>query len=344
MFGNILVDRCLFFLFVNFNRSIVTALVFASSSQKYIADLADAAMTPSPFSNLPKKTFEINVPILYESETVLAINKPYGIPHHDDLDSGMPGILSLIRHLQMLDDNNANAIKYKGRIYGVHRLDKATSGILLLAKDKETASALSSYFRKKDIIKYYVGISTKKAKKAKQGWVKGDMIKGRRGSWLLQNTRNDPAITRFFTAGLGGLAKDLVDDICLPGGSIPRTVILFRPHTGRTHQLRVAAKSVGLPLMFDPYYADGTNVMRNEKCSELNSFSWSTVERTYLHATAIHLNLKDEEEITIWCPPPFGSLWKASIQDQFHNIVLKLIKKHGESPEITLAVMKNESA
>jgi len=51
---------------------------------------------------------DINIPILYESDKVLAINKPHGIPHHDDLDSGTPGILSLVRHLQKLDNDDDN--------------------------------------------------------------------------------------------------------------------------------------------------------------------------------------------------------------------------------------------
>ena len=81
---------------------------------------------------------DIALPILYESERVIAINKPHGIPHHDDGDSKTPGILTIFRHLQSLDAaQSANAIDYKGRVYGVHRLDRVTSGILLLARTRK---------------------------------------------------------------------------------------------------------------------------------------------------------------------------------------------------------------
>ena len=156
----------------------------------------------------------VALPVLYESERVIAINsKPHGIPHHDDADSKTPGILTVFRHLQSLDAaQSANAIDYKGRVYGVHRLDRVTSGILLLAKDKETAGMLTRKFRQKDVTKYYFAISSKKPKKQKQGWVKGDMAKGRRGAWMLEKSMKDPAITRFFTAGLGTLADDVVEE------------------------------------------------------------------------------------------------------------------------------------
>ncbi len=290
---------------------------------------------------------DVALPILYESERVIAINKPHGIPHHDDADSKTPGILTVFRHLQSLDAAQcANAIDYKGRVYGVHRLDRVTSGILLLAKDKETAGLLTRKFRQKDVTKYYFAISSKKPKKQKQGWVKGDMAKGRRGAWMLQKSTKDPAITRFFTAGLGALADDVVEEWkqlgADTGGPMPKTAILFRPHTGRTHQLRVAAKSIGMPILLDPYYGDGT-------AAALSS-SNKGVQRTYLHASALHVSLGDDgegkgddggepegEDITIWCPPPFGGLWEEDATAQFHDVVTTLMLKNCECDEILKA-------
>ena len=312
-----------------------------------------ASQSPTADNTEPNASFllqipsDITIPILYESERVIAINKPHGFPHHDDMDSNTPGILTLFRHLQSLDaSQNSNAIDYKGRIYGVHRLDRATSGILLLAKDKETAGLLTQKFRRRDVIKYYFAISSKKPKKQKQGWVKGDMAKGRRGAWMLQKTLDDPAITRFFTAGLGALGGDVVEELKQlaadmasgggGGGPIPKTAILFRPHTGRTHQLRVAAKAIGMPILMDPYYGDGN------AAASLSPLS-KNVQRTYLHASALFLRLGDGDEddegttvedISIWCPPPFEGLWEEGAGAQFHDIVATLMKKHSESDDI----------
>lgn len=253
--------------------------------------------------------------VLYESERVLAINKPSGISHHNDEATGELGIVSQLRQHYKSENNNM-------RLYGIHRLDRVTSGILLFAKDSEMAGILGAAFKDAQVVKYYVGISNRKPKKKKQGWVKGDMVRGRRKSWYL--TRDDKsdksnfAVTRFFSAGLGGL-----DHHRLPTeaeSQSPSTCLLFRPHTGKTHQLRVAAKSVGLPLMGDPIYGDP-----------------GSDSRTFLHAAAIHLPLDEEEHdaITIWCPPPFADLlWEDSGKDSFDQILENLFQKHCESPEI----------
>jgi 23S rRNA-/tRNA-specific pseudouridylate synthase len=115
--------------------------------------------------------------ILYETDSILAIEKPEGVSHHDGEQE--QGILTLVRQCQ-----NDGSIEYSGRIFGVHRLDRVTSGILLLAKNQDTASKLTAAFRDGHVVKYYVGVSSKKPRK-KQGWVRGNMERGRRKSWYL---------------------------------------------------------------------------------------------------------------------------------------------------------------
>jgi tRNA pseudouridine32 synthase/23S rRNA pseudouridine746 synthase len=252
--------------------------------------------------------------ILYESDRILAICKPTGISHHDDGEEDS-GIMSLIRKCQASGD-----IDYQGRIYGVHRLDRVTSGILLFAKDSTTAGILSNKFRDGQITKYYCGISAKKPAKKKQGWIQGNMVKGRRKSWLLtrdsEGESDNYAKTRFFTSGLSALANQLVDTEIQP-----KTLVLFRPHTGKTHQLRVAAKSVGLPLLGDPVYKDG-------------SADDKEAPRTYLHACALHLEL-DDQEVTIWSPPPFGGLWDSPGSAQFDQCFREVVDKHCDCGAIT---------
>ena len=132
------------------------------------------------------------------------------------------------------------------------------------------------------------------------------------------------ASTRFYTAGLGHLplvsslpqssSKDDVNAIDAKGGErnvgvLPRTAILFRPHTGKTHQLRVAAKSLGLPILGDARYGGGLSVMAesSSSSSSLLEDDICNIDRTYLHASAIHFTL-DGENVTIWSPPPFATL------------------------------------
>lgn len=255
------------------------------------------------------------ISVLYESEQILAILKPEGVSHHDDGEVGS-GIMSLVRKQQ------ANGqIVYQGRLYGVHRLDRVTSGILLFAKDSETAGVISTKFREGEISKYYCGISARKPKKKKQGWIKGNMVKGRRKSWLLtrEGTCTDNyATTRFFSSGLSTLADHLMGE-----EEQPKTLLLFRPYSGRTHQLRVAAKSVGLPLLGDPTYKDGND------CSD--------ARRTYLHACALHFTL-DDDDVTIWSSPPFGGLWDSDGQEGFEQLYRQLVRKHCDCESIKLLV------
>ena len=79
--------------------------------------------------------------------------------------------------------------------------------------------------------------------------------------------------------------------------------------------------------MLDPYYGDGTNTMRE------NGTKHSPLERTYLHSTALHLCLDDDETITIWCPPPFGGLWKED-DGLWKEIVDKIFVKFCDNEDI----------
>ena len=98
-----------------------------------------------------------------------------------------------------------------------------------------------------------------------------------------------------------------------PSVSVPKTAILFQPHTGKTHQLRVAAKSVGLPILGDVRYGGGRVCVADTTVDETtptitSPFDNELFDRTYLHAAAIHFEL-DNEEVCIYSPPPFGHLF-----------------------------------
>ena len=157
----------------------------------------------------------IRIPILYESGRILIVDKPAGIAHHnskkegDDYDDGKDE-LGIMTTLQTTS---------RTELYGVHRLDRVTSGILVIAKDSKMAACLTDAFTNRRIQKVYVGISAKPPKKKKQGWVQGGMSRSRDKSWKLVRTTttttstttsssssNHPtksknfAKTRFFTA------------------------------------------------------------------------------------------------------------------------------------------------
>ncbi len=294
------------------------------SSYKETEDEASKASR----ANLIRSTMSIR--IIYESENILAIDKPPHVSHHDDPEQ--MGILSCIRALQ-----NENKIDYQGRLWGVHRLDRVTSGILIFAKSNEIAQELAALFREKKVNKYYVALTNKKPKKKKQGWVKGDMKPSRRKTWKLANSMENPAITRFYTAGLGNcdfiesewLSKcDSIESVTSTDESsvnlMPKTMILFKPHTGKTHQLRVAAKSLGMPILGDLDYSDAAEA----KC----------MNRTYLHALAMSLEVNGEQ-VAIYNPP---KSWFGKVEDSVHleSILSNTLKKHCDCDDLTPLILK----
>lgn len=159
-------------------------------------------------------------------------------------------------------------------VWPAHRLDKITSGLLLLAKNKTALGYLSSLFEARQVTKYYLAISARKPKK-KQGRVKGDMMSARRGSWRLTQACNKPAITHFFSEHL----------------SCGHRGFIIKPTTGKTHQIRVALKSLGSPILGDKRYAGEAS------------------DRVYLHAYGLAFNYQGQR-YDYWCEPTVGQLFK----------------------------------
>lgn len=179
----------------------------------------------------------------------LLINKAAGIGMHSE--EGMPGIVERVR--EALGDRD---------LFPVHRLDRMTSGLLLLGRSREATGVLSRAFAERTVEKYYLALSDRKPLR-KQGWVIGDMAQARQGSWKLMRTQDQPAVTRFVSLGMTDGLR----------------VFLLRPYTGKTHQLRVALRSLGAPVLGDPrYYSGAQRVM---------DAGGESARRGYLHAWAL---------------------------------------------------------
>lgn len=162
--------------------------------------------------------------IIENNDDFLVINKHNNVDFHCS-DSGL-GIVAKVS--QALGNST---------LYPVHRLDKMTSGLLIMAKSSQVAAQFGVLFESRTIRKFYLALSDKKPKK-KQGLIKGDMKKGRNGSYLLLKSNDNPAVTQFFSFSVAAGIRGFV----------------LKPHTGKTHQLRVAMKSIGAPILGDPRY------------------------------------------------------------------------------------------
>jgi tRNA pseudouridine32 synthase/23S rRNA pseudouridine746 synthase len=179
--------------------------------------------------------------LVFDHADFLVLDKPSGSSFHSEFE---PGVVALAE------------AQFGLKLYAVHRLDKGTSGLLLLAKSSEAAAKLSELFQNQQIQKFYLALTDQKPKK-KQGWVKGDMVQARRSAWKLTGTLTNPAVSYFVSAFYQ-----------IEG----RRVFLVKPFTGKTHQVRVALKSVSAAILGDELYQG------------------SAADRLYLHAYALYFS------------------------------------------------------
>lgn len=203
------------------------------------------------------KTFNI---IDIQPDFIL-VNKPENTNFHDEGEIGS-GFFNEVKHTlkQQLKNQHASQSSDFTELYPVHRLDKMTSGLLIFARNSQSARAFQQLFEQHAIEKYYLALSDKKPKK-KQGLIKGDMAKSRRSTWKLLRSQDNPAITQFMSYSIGNGIR----------------LYLLKPHSGKTHQLRVALSSIGAPILGDTLYG--------------GSEGSSHIDRGYLHAYALRFTL-----------------------------------------------------
>jgi tRNA pseudouridine65 synthase len=212
------------------------------------------------------------VPILHDESDWLAVDKPYGLSVHNKEDS--------TNLLQVLEQ------QFSGRrFYPVHRLDKETSGIQLLAKSEKAASDLAQQFQNHQVKKIYQGIVAGTLP-AQGSW--NEALSDKAEGW------KNPA----------GLAVDRV--ACETRFRSLRnskyfTWLEFKLLTGRQHQIRKHCALAGRALIGDPRYG---NPKYNQKISELYGF-----HRMALHCTS--LTLQSGFEVKSKAPPDFELLFPA---------------------------------
>ncbi len=209
----------------------------------------------------PAATREIEAMILYQDDHLIVLNKPYGVAVQ-----GGPGIT---RHI----DGMLEGLRVEGgdRPRLVHRLDRDTTGVLLIAKTAGVAAKLAASFRGRDMDKTYWAIVA-----GRPVPVEGEIdlplkrIGGERGERTAPAERDDEdaarAITEYRT--LDHAARKLA-------------WLELKPRTGRTHQLRVHCVAIRAPILGDVKYA---------RPDQNNAFAATVAglpEKMHLHARSL---------------------------------------------------------
>lgn len=216
-----------------------------------------------------------NIPldIVYEDDVLLVVNKPAGMvvhPGHGNYSGTL--INALTYHFDNLPKNSSN------RPGLVHRIDKDTSGLLVIAKTEEAMTHLSKQFFDKTSEREYVAIVWGNVE-ADSGTVEGNI--GRHPKNRLQNTvfegdeadKGKPAVTHYKVIERLGYV----------------TLVSCKLETGRTHQIRVHMKHIGHTLFNDERYG-GEKILKGTTFSKYKQFvdnCFKVLPRQALHAKTL---------------------------------------------------------
>lgn len=259
-------------------------------SKKKVVSVGDVitVLSLSPSSSVSHMEAQ-NIPlvILYEDEHLLAVNKPAGMVVHPG--NGTPDgtlVNALLYRCQALSDGfNAE------RPGIVHRLDKGTSGVLLVAKTNRVHALLANAFAERTIHKEYIGLCIGRPNEEV-------------GTIAFPLGRNQQIPIKRSFSPTGKNARTHFQLISHHNGI---SIIAFHPLTGRTHQIRAHCSTTGFPIVADELYGGGRErLLRINPLERPFAFAvHKCFSRHALHAMKITFNHPvNDEMMTITAPFP----------------------------------------
>lgn len=195
-------------------------------------DIAEYAELPVKSADI--KPVDIPVEIVYEDDDIAVINKPQGLTVHAGAGTGDETLVNAL--LFKLD--NLSGINGELRPGIVHRIDKNTSGLLVVAKNDEAHVKLAKQIESKECKRIYVALL--------EGVVKSD---GGRIETKIDRDRKNRTLMAVSSAG-----RVAITDYKVLQRYKNNTLTEFSLLTGRTHQIRVHAKYIGHPVVGDSEY------------------------------------------------------------------------------------------
>ncbi len=225
-----------------------------------MGDVVDVRYDEAELDEIPV----IDLPVIYEDDDCVVINKPAGVLTHAQGNlSNEPTVASFLRDkLKDLEGIRAGI---------VHRLDRATSGVIITAKSQEALSFMQKQFSQRKVKKTYIAI-VKGTPKLDEAVI--DMP-----------IERNPKAPATFRVGANG--KPSVTHYKVIRSSDTYSLIELTPTTGRTHQLRVHLAEQDLPIVGDPLYGDA-------------KFG----DRLYLHALSLEITTPNRKRQTFTAPLP----------------------------------------
>ncbi len=237
------------------------------------------------FTQLERPIEDITLPIVYEDEDVVVLNKPTGVLTHSKGDFNKEGTVAtfLRQHCSVIPGSDRESSQkssvedqdfwQSNRAGIVHRLDRGTSGLIICAKNKETQDYLQGQFSKRNVKKTYLAV------------IAGELPENE--GFINVPIERNPKKPATFRAGINGKSAQTYFKVMQFSGTY--SIVELKPVTGRTHQLRVHLGYLQHPIVGDEFY-------NGEKASRL-----------MLHAQQLELTLPNRERkiFTVAMPPEF---------------------------------------
>lgn len=215
---------------------------------------------------------DITLPVLYEDDDCVVINKPVGLLTHSKGTFNPEATVStwLRSRIRAMTGERAGI---------VHRLDRATSGVMICAKTPEALSWLQKQFSQRKVKKTYAAV------------VAGVMKEP--AAVIDMPIERNPKKPQTFRVGANGKTAQTAYKVTKTNGQ--NSLLELSPTTGRTHQLRVHLEEIGHPIIGDTFYGG------------------APAERLFLHARSLEITLPNRDRRVFEVPAPreFTELVKA---------------------------------
>jgi 23S rRNA pseudouridine1911/1915/1917 synthase len=229
--------------------------------------------------------------IIYEDADILVINKPAGLTVHPGAGQKAGTLLNALLH-----HNPTQSSLPRAGI--VHRLDKDTSGLMVVAKNLTAHHALIKAMQARMIQRHYIAL------------VLGELVSG--GTVDAALGRHPKERQKMAVLLHSERAKPAKTDYAVLERFANLTLIRAKLHTGRTHQIRVHMAHIGHPLVGDPVY--GRNIPKNKNYSEQLWLALNQFPRQALHAEYLALTHPRTSTMMEWqseLPQDFLELLKS---------------------------------